>query len=57
MTAGGIGREPHSAHDGAALRPDEHYGNLTERHFIVSWGEVLGCEIKDTDWRVAWRKF
>ena len=56
-TAGGVGREPHSAHDGGALRWDEHYGNLTERHLGVSWGEVLGCEIKDTDWRVVWRKF
>jgi len=55
-TAGGRGREPHSAHDGGVLRDGEHYGNLTETHFCVGWGEVLGCVIADYDWRVAWKK-
>jgi len=30
VTAAGPGREPHSAADGGALRPGEHYENLTE---------------------------
>ena len=56
-TAGGPGREPHSAHDGAGLRDGEHYRNLDELHFLVAWGEVVACQIADTDWRVVWRKF
>lgn len=29
VTCAGPGRDPHSHHDGAALRDGEHYGNLT----------------------------
>jgi hypothetical protein len=29
ITCGGIGRDPHSAFDGGALRVDEHYGNIS----------------------------
>lgn len=55
-TAAGIGRGPHSAIDGLGIKPGEHYCNLDERHFIVEWGCVLTCEIRDFDWRVVWRR-
>jgi len=30
ITCGGPGRDPHSAFDGGALQPDEHYGNISQ---------------------------
>ena len=30
ITCGGLGRDPHSAFDGGALQPDEHYGNISQ---------------------------
>jgi SAM-dependent methyltransferase len=44
ITAGGPGRAPHSGHDGGALAPGEHYGNL-DPDDLRAWLS----ELKDVD--------
>jgi hypothetical protein len=36
MTCAGTGRKPHSAVDGGALRPGEHYENVTKTRFAAA---------------------
>lgn len=35
VTCAGPGRDPHSSHDGGALRPGEYYGNLDEEGLVA----------------------
>lgn len=55
-TAAGPGRGEHSGIDENPIREYEHYRNLGVGDFEIQWGEVVGCEIKDADWRVCWRR-
>jgi SAM-dependent methyltransferase len=54
VTCAGPGRGPHSAVDGNALRPDEHYGNVhpavladvLNRRFVDVHVEHLGADVR-----------
>jgi predicted methyltransferase len=46
MTCAGTGRMPHSAIDGGALRPDEHYENISQSEMEVALRDAGFGEIK-----------
>jgi len=54
ITAAGPGREPHSAADGGALRPGEHYENLTEDRLAEEL-HFAGFEEIETSGNQHWR--
>jgi hypothetical protein len=62
ITCGGPGRDPHSAFDGGALQPDEHYGNISldelaeELHYAgFVQIDVSGNEHWRDTYAVAWK--
>jgi len=62
ITCGGPGRDPHSAFDGGALQPDEHYGNISQDELAeeLHYAGFLQIETSGNEhWRdtyaIAWK--
>lgn len=54
ITCAGPGRDPHSAIDGRALRPDEHYANITAKELSDALHEA-GFEQIEVSGNEYWR--
>lgn len=62
ITCAGPGRDPHSAIDGGALHPDEHYANVSQDELrealeFATFGqiEVSGNEYWKDTYAIAWK--